>query len=90
MAETKIPNMIVDFGNGSRVFFVYDEIVYKGTSKHHHPEFTAKIVELSGNVWTTEIANNYINQLPVYQYFEAIDILRNAGKTLEEAVEFLK
>ena len=89
MADVKIPDMIVDYGNGAKVCFVYDETRYIGVSKFDHKVFTDKIIELSGDAWDEKIANDYIKQLPVVSYFEAIDQLKACGKTLEEAVKFL-
>lgn len=89
MADVKIPDMIVDYGNGAKVCFVYDEKRYVGVSKFDHKVFTDKIIELSGEAWDEKIANDYIKQLPVVSYFEAIDQLKACGKSLEEAVKFL-
>ena len=89
MAEVKIPDMIVDYGNGAKVCFVYDEKRYVGVSKFDHKVFTDKIIELTGGRWNEKIANDYIKQLPVVSYFEAIAQIKACGKTLEEAVSFL-
>lgn len=85
-----VPNMVVTFGNGARKFFVYDETVYPGDSSQQHDAFVNKIIELSGDIWDKHMAEQYISMLPSYQYFKAIDVLRQNGKTLQESVEFLK
>lgn len=89
MAEVKIPDMVVDYGNGAKVCFVYDEKRYVGVSKFDHKVFTNKIIELTGGAWSEKVANDYIKQLPVVSYFEAVAQLKACGKSLEEAVKFL-
>ena len=88
MAEVKIPNMVVTFGNGAEVIYVVDEEAYRVASKQDHPGLTAKVIEQSGNAWDEKIANDYLKQFAAVDYFQAIDQVRAAGKTLEEAVAF--
>lgn len=84
----KIPNMVVTFGNGAEVIFVVDEEAYRVASKQDHPKLTAKVIELSGGKWDEKIANDYLKQFPAVDYFQAIDQVRAADKTLAEAVAF--
>lgn len=85
----KIPNMVVDFGNGADVVIVVAETAYKVASRQAHPQVTAKVIELSGNRWPKVVAEEYIKNISVVSYYDAIDILVDCGKTIEEAVEFL-
>lgn len=85
----QIPDMIVNYGNGASITIVYDGEAYKAESINVHPEFTAKLIELSGEKWNEKMANEYVKQMTVCNYFTAIDAIRAAGKTLEEAVTLL-
>ena len=87
--EVKIPDMCVDFGNGANITYVFDGACYPAASQIDHPDLTAKIVELSGNVWSEKVANDYIKNIDRVGYYDAVDILRDTGMTLKEAVAFL-
>ena len=81
-------NCIVTAANNSKTWYIYDDMCYDGTSTAGKKKFTAAIIEKSGKAWSEREANEYISRIPKISYYDAIDMIRTAGKSLAEAVSF--
>ena len=82
-ALTGVKNCFVKAANGQKEYVILSGVVYKVTDLD---KLTAMFVAQSGNVWSTKTAAEYVARLTRVDYFGAITMITDTGKTLTEAV----
>ena len=83
VALTGVKNCFVKVANGQKEYAILSGVVYKVT---HLDKLTDGIVAQSGGVWSTKTAAEYVARLTRVDYFSAVTMITDTGKTLAEAV----
>lgn len=83
-------NCIVTAANNSKTWCIYDDTCYDTSDNLGKKKLTEVIMEKAAGSWGEKEANEYISRIPKISYYDAIDMIRNAGKTLADAVSFFK
>ena len=82
-ALTGVKNCFVKVANGQKEYAILSGVVYKVTNMD---KLTDAIVAQSGGVWSTKTAAEYVARLTRVDYFGAVTMITDTGKTLTEAV----
>ena len=82
-ALTGVKNCFVKVANGQKEYAILSGVVYKVTNMD---KLTDAIVTQSGGVWSAKTAAEYIARLKRVDYFSAVTMITDTGKTLTEAV----